>query len=204
MPDAGFALRYRSRRRQMGWSARADHRDFLRGRSAPKRGRRLPFAIEVTGFADEEGVRFASTLLGSRAVAGTFNESVLGAKDEDGISMREAMIAVRARPRSYRRGGQSASRIAGLCRTAYRAGTGAGSRASAGRSRHRHRGRDAACGKPDRHGRPCRHGADGAAPRRADGRRANASSRSRNCAGPTWAGWSARSDTSMPCQAPPT
>src|SRR5882724_3116165 len=37
-----------------------------------KRGRRLPFAIEVTGFADEEGVRFASTLLGSRAVAGTF------------------------------------------------------------------------------------------------------------------------------------
>jgi allantoate deiminase len=57
-----------------------------------KRGRRLPFAIEVTGFADEEGVRFASTLLGSRAVAGTFNESVLGSKDSAGISMREALI----------------------------------------------------------------------------------------------------------------
>src|SRR6202047_5133455 len=56
------------------------------------RGRRLPFAIEVTGFADEEGVRFASTLLGSRAVAGTFNESVLGTKDSAGISMREALI----------------------------------------------------------------------------------------------------------------
>src|SRR5260221_14175652 len=28
-----------------------------------RRGRRLPFAIEVIGFADEEGVRFASTLL---------------------------------------------------------------------------------------------------------------------------------------------
>jgi allantoate deiminase len=54
--------------------------------------RRLPFAIEVTGFADEEGVRFASTLLGSRAVAGTFDESVLGAKDRDGISMREALV----------------------------------------------------------------------------------------------------------------
>ena len=39
-----------------------------------RRGKRLPFAIEVTGFADEEGVRFASTLLGSRAVAGTFDE----------------------------------------------------------------------------------------------------------------------------------
>jgi allantoate deiminase len=58
-----------------------------------RRGKRLPFAIEITGFADEEGVRFASTLLGSRAVAGTFVESVLGAKDRAGITMREAMIA---------------------------------------------------------------------------------------------------------------
>jgi allantoate deiminase len=57
-----------------------------------KRGRRLPFAIEVTGFADEEGVRFASTLLGSRAVAGTFVESVLGLKDANGISMRDALL----------------------------------------------------------------------------------------------------------------
>lgn len=57
-----------------------------------KRGRRLPFAIEVIGFADEEGVRFASTLLGSRAVAGTFNESVLASKDSAGMSMRDALI----------------------------------------------------------------------------------------------------------------
>ena len=56
-----------------------------------KRARRLPFAIEVIGFADEEGVRFASTLLGSRAVAGTFDESALGAKDTAGISLREAL-----------------------------------------------------------------------------------------------------------------
>ena len=57
-----------------------------------RRGRRLPFAIEVAGFADEEGVRFASTLLGSRAVAGTFNESVLATRDSTGKSMREALI----------------------------------------------------------------------------------------------------------------
>ncbi len=57
-----------------------------------RRGRRLPFAIEVTGFADEEGVRFASTLLGSRAVAGTFNERVLTSKDAAGMSMREALV----------------------------------------------------------------------------------------------------------------
>src|SRR6201993_1311709 len=56
-----------------------------------RRGRRLPFAIEVTGFADEEGVRFASTLLGSRAVAGTFDESVLSTRDKEGVSMRDAM-----------------------------------------------------------------------------------------------------------------
>jgi allantoate deiminase len=57
-----------------------------------RRGKRLPFAIEVTGFADEEGVRFASTLLGSRAIAGTFNESVLVTRDSAGVSMREALV----------------------------------------------------------------------------------------------------------------
>ncbi len=56
-----------------------------------RRGVRLPFAIEITGFADEEGVRFASTLLGSRAVAGTFDESVLKARDTHGVTMREAV-----------------------------------------------------------------------------------------------------------------
>jgi len=56
-----------------------------------KRGKRLPFAIEVTGFADEEGIRFASTLLGSRAVAGTFDQSVFGTRDRAGISMRDAL-----------------------------------------------------------------------------------------------------------------
>ena len=56
-----------------------------------RRGERLPFAIEIAGFADEEGVRFASTLLGSRAVAGTFVESVLGVRDRDGITLRTAL-----------------------------------------------------------------------------------------------------------------
>lgn len=57
-----------------------------------RRGLRLPFAIEIAGFADEEGVRYASTLLGSRAVAGTFVESALNNRDKAGISMREAMV----------------------------------------------------------------------------------------------------------------
>lgn len=55
------------------------------------RGKRLPFAVEVIGFADEEGVRFNATLIGSRAVAGTFKPEVLEAADSAGVSMREAM-----------------------------------------------------------------------------------------------------------------
>jgi len=39
--------------------------------------KRLPFAVEVIGFGDEEGVRFGTTLLGSRGVAGTFDAKVL-------------------------------------------------------------------------------------------------------------------------------
>ena len=57
-----------------------------------KRGHRLPFAIEVVGFADEEGVRFASTLLGSRAIAGTFDKAALGSTDKAGLTMRQALV----------------------------------------------------------------------------------------------------------------
>ena len=55
------------------------------------RGKLLPFAIEVIGFADEEGVRFGSTLLGSRAAAGTFRQETLDAADKDGVRLREAL-----------------------------------------------------------------------------------------------------------------
>jgi allantoate deiminase len=55
------------------------------------KNKRLPFAIEVIGFGDEEGVRFGTTLLGSRAVAGTFDMDVLKAKDPQGKTMAEAL-----------------------------------------------------------------------------------------------------------------
>ncbi|RLK29147.1 allantoate amidohydrolase [Cupriavidus plantarum] len=54
-------------------------------------GRRFPFAIEVVGFAEEEGVRFKATLLGSRAIAGTFDTRVLDNLDDSGTSMRDVM-----------------------------------------------------------------------------------------------------------------
>jgi allantoate deiminase len=52
---------------------------------------RLPFAIEVVGFADEEGVRYQTTYLGSKAVAGRFNRRDLKRRDADGISMAAAI-----------------------------------------------------------------------------------------------------------------
>lgn len=53
----------------------------------------LPFAIDVLGFADEEGLRFGTAYLGSRAVAGTFDEALFGVVDDDGVSVRRALLA---------------------------------------------------------------------------------------------------------------
>jgi len=52
---------------------------------------RLPFAIEVVGFADEEGVRYQTACLGSRALAGTFNPADLKRTDARGLTMAEAI-----------------------------------------------------------------------------------------------------------------
>ncbi|MYM35451.1 allantoate amidohydrolase [Duganella sp. FT94W] len=57
------------------------------------RGEKLPFNFEVIGFAEEEGVRFKSTFLGSTAVTGRFDLSLLEQTDADGVSMREALLA---------------------------------------------------------------------------------------------------------------
>ena len=55
-------------------------------------GERLPFAIEVIAFGDEEGVRFPVTLTTSRAVAGILDMAALDAQDAEGISVREALV----------------------------------------------------------------------------------------------------------------
>jgi len=56
-----------------------------------ERGERLPFHLEVVGFAEEEGVRFKSTFLGSNAVIGRFDMALLDRLDADGVSMRSAL-----------------------------------------------------------------------------------------------------------------
>ena len=52
---------------------------------------RFPFAIEVLCFADEEGLRYHSAYLGSKAMTGTFDLDDLSLTDADGISMRQAI-----------------------------------------------------------------------------------------------------------------
>ena len=50
----------------------------------------LPFALEVIGFSDEEGARFGKALLGSQAVAGTWDPDWWDLRDRDGISLLDA------------------------------------------------------------------------------------------------------------------
>ena len=57
------------------------------------RGERLPFHLDVVGFAEEEGVRFKSTFLGSNAITGRFDMAQLDQRDADGVAMRDALAA---------------------------------------------------------------------------------------------------------------
>ncbi len=54
-------------------------------------GARLPYAIEVLGFSEEEGVRFGAPFIGSRALVGGLDEALLNVTDADGITVRKAM-----------------------------------------------------------------------------------------------------------------
>ena len=58
----------------------------------------LPFSVQVMAFADEEGVRFPTALIGPRALAGNFEPAVLDLEDQDGISIRDAMVNFGLRP----------------------------------------------------------------------------------------------------------
>jgi allantoate deiminase len=53
----------------------------------------LPVALEVAAFADEEGLRFQSTFLGSRAFVGRLEPEELGLRDAHGVTLGEAIGA---------------------------------------------------------------------------------------------------------------
>jgi hydantoinase/carbamoylase family amidase len=62
------------------------------------RGARLPYTLEVVAFGDEEGVRFGATLIGSSAMAGTFDTAWLDKNDDTGITLREALAQFGGKP----------------------------------------------------------------------------------------------------------
>jgi len=54
-------------------------------------GKRLPFGMEVVGFSEEEGVRFGTPFIGSRALVGRLDQEILNRRDANGISVRAAI-----------------------------------------------------------------------------------------------------------------
>jgi len=68
-------------------------------------GVRLPYTLTIVAFAEEEGVRFKSTFLGSRALAGRFDPAVLDSVDADGITMRQAMVSAGLDPAAIPKAG---------------------------------------------------------------------------------------------------
>jgi len=56
-----------------------------------EKGETLPFHFEIIAFSEEEGVRFKSTFLGSKAIIGQFDPNLLNLTDRDGVSMREVL-----------------------------------------------------------------------------------------------------------------
>ena len=59
---------------------------------------KLPFAIEVIGFSDEEGVRYQTTYLGSKAIAGRIGVRDLKRNDANGISVADALRSFGCNP----------------------------------------------------------------------------------------------------------
>ena len=75
-------------------------------------GERLPYDLEVIGFAEEEGVRYGSTFLGSSAYLGQFDLALLDQADADGIRMRDALRAAGLDPDAIAQAAADRSRLA--------------------------------------------------------------------------------------------
>jgi allantoate deiminase len=54
-------------------------------------GERFPFAIEIVGFSEEEGMRFGVPFIGSRAFAGGFDATLLETRDAAGLTVADAI-----------------------------------------------------------------------------------------------------------------
>ena len=79
------------------------------------RGEQLPFGIEIICFADEEGLRWGTAYLGSKAIAGTFDTGYLDRIDADGTTLAAAMRAFGGNPERIGDDRRDRARILGYC-----------------------------------------------------------------------------------------
>ena len=78
-------------------------------------GAALPFAIEVLGFSDEEGLRYGTAYLGSRAVAGSFEPALLDLVDDAGVTLGDALRAFGGAPEDLGGASRHGERLLGYC-----------------------------------------------------------------------------------------
>jgi allantoate deiminase len=79
------------------------------------RGQRLPFAVELVAFADEEGLRFHTAYLGSSAFTARLPRETLDQTDEDGVTLREAIRAFGGDPEAAVASGRQRDDLLGYC-----------------------------------------------------------------------------------------
>ncbi len=80
-----------------------------------REGKRLPFAVEIIAFTDEEGLRFHTSYLGSSAVAGVFEPEWLELADADGITVAEALRAFGGDPTAVASCAKDPREVRGYC-----------------------------------------------------------------------------------------
>jgi allantoate deiminase len=78
-------------------------------------GRRLPFALEVVAFADEEGLRYHTAYLGSKAFTGTLDPATLALTDADGIPLADAIRAFGGDPAALATDHRGTDDLLGYC-----------------------------------------------------------------------------------------
>src|SRR3712207_18696 len=79
------------------------------------RGERLPFSVEVVGFADEEGLRFGTTFLGSSTYAGAFDGKRLSLEYKKGVTLREAVRTFGGAADALESDGRGGNDLLGYC-----------------------------------------------------------------------------------------
>ena len=79
------------------------------------REERPPYSIEVVAFADEEGLRFGTTFLGSSVYAGAFDAERLDLEDKDGVTLAEAVRSFGGDPEALKAADRGNGDLLGYC-----------------------------------------------------------------------------------------